>query len=93
MKKLMIISMMILGTVAFARGGSVDSDRDFSNRDFEFNERRDIVEPMKENIDRMSRFTPAEWAMDKEKTEENLKKYEDFHRDLERSDMGENSQR
>ena len=63
MKKLLILTMVILGTVSFAR-------------DFEYNEKRDIVKPMEENIDRLSRFTPQEWQMDKEATEMNFKKYE-----------------
>lgn len=80
MKKLLILSMVILGTVSFAR-------------DFEYNEKRDIVKPMEENIDRLSRFTPQEWQMDREATEMNFEKYEDFHRELDRVDKGENSER
>jgi len=80
MKKLLILSMVILGTVSFAR-------------DFTYNAKRDIVEPMEENIERLSRFTPQEWQMDKEATEMNIEKYEDFHRELDRADKGENSER
>lgn len=93
MKKLLIISMIILGTVSFARGGSEGEDRQGSFRDYEFNERRDIIEPMEENLERMSRFSPMEWEADKEVTEENFEKYAEFHKDLERSDMGEDSER
>ncbi len=80
MKKLLLLTMLILGVTSFAR-------------DFEYNEKRDIVKPMEENIDRLSRFTPQEWQMDKEATEMNFKKYEDFHKELERTDKGEESER
>jgi len=93
MKKLLILTMIILGTVSFARGGSPTEDREGSFRDYEYNERRDIVEPMEENLDRLSRFSPLEWQESNEVTEENFKKYEDFHKDLARSDQGENSER
>jgi len=48
---------------------------------------------MEENLDRLSRFTPQEWQMDKEATEMNIKKYEDFHKELDRADKGEESER
>ena len=72
--------MIILGTVSFAR-------------DYEFNEKRDIAEPVEEQVERLSRYTPLEWQMDKEITEENFEKYADFHKELARSDQGENSER
>lgn len=95
MKKLILLTLIILGTVSFARGGSSNnSDNNFfSGRDFEYNEKRDIVEPMEQNIDRLSRLSPYEFELDKIAAEENMKKYEDFHNELDRMDMGEESQR
>ena len=72
--------MVILGVTSFAR-------------DFEYNEKRDVVKPMEENVERLSRFTPQEWQMDKEATEMNIKKYEDFHKELDRADKCEESER
>ena len=72
--------MVVLSCLSFAR-------------DYERNEMRDIVKPMEGNIDRLSRFTPQEWQLDKEEAEINFKKYENFHKDLERSGKGEESKR
>lgn len=95
MKKLILLTLIVLGTVSFARGGS---GRDTfgpgdSLRDYEYNEKRDIVIPMEENIERLSRFTPYELEIENIAAEENIAKYPEFHRDLDRSDMGENSER
>ena len=79
MKKLMIM-MVVLGSVAFGR-------------DLTYNEKRDIINPMEETIDRMSRFTPMELELADTLRDENIKKYPEFHRDLGRSDQGENSER
>jgi len=93
MKKLLVVSMIILGTVSFARGGSEAEGSQGSFRDYEFNERRDIVEPMEESLDRLSRFSSVEWESSKEATEENFEKYADFHKDLALSDRAEDSEK
>lgn len=98
MKKLILLTLIVLGTVSFARGGSGrDSFGDVgpgdSLRDYEYNERRDIVIPMEENVERLSRFSPYELEIEMIAAEENIEKYPEFHRDLDRSDMGENSDR
>ena len=80
MKKLMLLSMIVLSSIGFAR-------------DYEYNEKRDIVIPMEESIDRMSRFSSMDLKIEQVKAEENIAKYADFHRELDRSDMGENSER
>lgn len=80
MKKILLLMMVILGVTSFAR-------------DFEYNEKRDIVKPVEEQVERLSRFTPQEWQLEKEETEKNFEKYEDFHRELDRADRGEESQR
>lgn len=98
MKKLILLTLIVLGTVSFARGGS--GRETFGNigpgdslRDYEYNEKRDIVIPMEENIERLSRFSPYELEIENIAAEQNIAKYPDFHRDLDRSDMGENSER
>ncbi len=80
MKKLILLSLIVLGTVSFAR-------------DYTFNERRDIVKPIEENVERMSRFTPDEWMNLDMETTENFVKYEYFHWELDRMDKGENTNR
>ena len=80
MKKLILLSLIVLGTVSFSR-------------DYTFNERRDIVKPIEENVERMSRFTPDEWMNLDMETTENVVKYEYFHWELDRMDKGENTNR
>ncbi len=76
MKKLLLVSMLVLGGISsFARDNT-------------YNERRDIVKPVEENIDKMSRYTHEEWQQDKELTKENIQKYSEFHRELEEMDRG-----
>ena len=48
---------------------------------------------MEENIERMSRMNGAELMFETETVNENFKKYEKFHKYLENSDHGENSER
>ncbi len=80
MKKLLLVGILVLSGLSFAR-------------DFTYNERRDIINPIEENVDRMSRFTPDEWMNLEMETAENLVKYDYFHWELDRMDKGENTQR
>lgn len=80
MKKLMLLAFIVLSIGSFAR-------------DYDTNEKRDIIYPMFENSGRMSRFSDSELELEIAATNRNIEKYADFHRDLERSHMGENSKR
>ncbi len=80
MKTLILILMTTLITLSFAR-------------DYEYNERRDIVKPMEEQWEKLKKLTPEEWAIEKELMRINIEKYKDFHWELDRSDKGENSER
>lgn len=80
MKALILILMTTLTSVTFAR-------------DYEYNERRDIVKPMEEQWERLKKLTPEEWAIEKELMRLNIEKYKKFHWELDRSDKGENSER
>jgi len=62
-------------------------------RDYEYNERRDIVIPMEEQWKKLKELTSEEWEVEKELMRINMEKYRDFHWELERSDRGENSER
>lgn len=62
-------------------------------RDYEYNERRDIVNPMEEQWKKLKELTSEEWEIEKELMRINMEKYRDFHWELERSDRGENSER
>lgn len=62
-------------------------------RDYEYNERRDIVIPMNEQWERIQNMTPEEWEEEKRIRDENMERYARFHWELERSDKGENSER
>ena len=62
-------------------------------RDYEYNERRDIVIPMEEQWEKLKKLSPEEWAIEKELMRINMERYKKFHWELERSDKGENSER
>lgn len=64
-----------------------------SGRDYEYNERRDILIPMMEQWERYKNMTPEERREENRIRDENMKKYSEFHWELERSDRGENSER
>lgn len=80
MKTTIFILMTILTSFSFGR-------------DYEYNERRDIVKPMEEQWEKLKKLTPEEWAIEKELMRLNIEKYKDFHWELDRSDKGENSER
>ena len=67
--------MMVVGAVSYGR-------------DFEHNERKDIVKVSSEQVERMSRFTEDEWNLERSITEENFENYMEFHKDLEAMDRG-----
>jgi len=75
MKKMLLVGMLVVSGLSFGR-------------DYEYNEKRDIVKPVQEQQERLNRYSPLEWQMDKEVTEKNFEKYSEFHRDLERMDRG-----
>jgi len=75
MKKLLLITMMVVGAVSYGR-------------DFEYNERRDVVEVSNEQVERMSRFTEAEWNLERSVAKENFENYIEFHKELETMDRG-----
>jgi len=77
MKILMTLMILSLSVSAFAR-------------DNDYNERRDIVKPLEENLERLNREGSKEWNIESEK---NFKNYADFHRELERSERGKESER
>lgn len=85
--------LLILSSLTLARGGSETSDRGHSSRDYEYNEMRDIVIPMMEQWERYKNMTPEEREEENRLRDENIAKYPEFHRDLDRSDMGEDSER
>lgn len=78
MKKLLLIAMMVVGAVSYGR-------------DFDHNERRDIVAVGNEQIERMSRFTEAQWNLERSIAEKNFETYMDFHKELETMDRGHES--
>ncbi len=80
MKTLIFILMTVLAFSVFGR-------------DYEYNERRDILIPMEEQWNKLKEMTPEEWAIEKELMRLNIEKYKKFHWELERSDKGENSER
>ena len=80
MKTTVLILMTILTSFSFGR-------------DYEYNERRDIVIPMEEQWEKLKKLTPEEWAIEKELMRINMERYKKFHWELERSDKGENSER
>jgi len=80
MKCLIIITFLIAASLSSAR-------------DYEYNEMRDIVIPMMEQWERYKNMTPEERREENRLRDENMKKYSEFHRELERSDRGENSER
>jgi len=64
-------------------------------RDYEYRGRRELEEVGRENKEyqeRMSKLAPEEYSIAKENLEkergENIKKYSDFHRELENMDRG-----
>ncbi|GLI58242.1 hypothetical protein PM10SUCC1_37560 [Propionigenium maris DSM 9537] len=64
-------------------------------RDYEYRGRRELEEVGRENREyqeRMSKLTPEEYSIAREKLEsereENIKKYSDFHRELDDMDRG-----
>lgn len=76
MKKVLLMAMMVVGAVSYGR-------------DFDHNEKRDIVDVNRAQIERMSRFTDAEWSNEKSEIEANFVKYADFHMELDTMDRGE----
>jgi len=76
MKKVLLMAMMVVGAVSYGR-------------DFEHNEKRDIVDVNRAQVERMSRFTDAEWSNEKSEIEANFTRYEDFHMELDTMDRGE----
>jgi len=78
MKKLLLVTMMVVGAVSYGR-------------DFDHNERRDIVKVSSEQVERMSRFTEAEWNLERSVAKENFENYMDFHKELETMDRGQES--
>jgi len=76
MKKLLLVSMLVLGSLSsFARDNT-------------YNERRDIVKPVEQNMDKMSRYSHEEWEQDIEVTRGNIQNYSEFHRELDTMDRG-----
>ncbi len=76
MKKLLLMLMMVVGAVSFGR-------------DFDHNEKRDIVDVNRAQIERLSRYTDADWSSDKAEIEANFTRYADFHSELDTMDRGE----
>jgi len=75
MKRMLLVGMLVVSGLSFGR-------------DYEYNEKRDIVKPVQEQQERLNRYSSLDWEMDKEVTENNLETYSEFHRDLERMDRG-----
>ena len=75
MKKLLLVAMVVVGAISYGR-------------DFEHNERRDILEVSSEQVERMSRFTEEEWNLERSVAKENLENYMEFHKELETMDRG-----
>lgn len=75
-----MMAVLMIGILAFGR-------------DCESNESRDTVKPIENQQERLSRYTPVEWRLDKEITRENFERYTEFHRELASSDQDENSNR
>jgi len=75
MKKLLLVAMVVVGAISYGR-------------DFEHNERRDILEVSSEQVERMSRFTEEEWNLERSVAKENLENYMEFHKELEAMDRG-----
>lgn len=76
MKKMILLGILTLGINSLGR-------------DYDFNERRDIIIPIIENTERMSRFTPEEMDIEAAAAEENIDRYQDFHEALDRAHMSE----
>ncbi len=76
MKKLLLVAMMVVGAVSFGR-------------DFDHNEKRDIVDVNRVQVERMSRYTDADWSSGRAEIEANFTRYADFHRELDNMDRGE----
>ena len=75
MKKVLLIALVVVGAVSYGR-------------DFDRNERRDIVAVGYEQAEKMNRLTEAEWNLEGSIWEENFKNYRDFHKELETMDKG-----
>ena len=80
MKKLLLVGMLVLSGLSFAR-------------DYTHNEKRDIVAPMEEMQERASRLSQDQFNLEGASIEANIEKYSGFHSDLDNMDRGENSQR
>ena len=80
MKKLMLLAFLVLSIGLFAR-------------DYDTNEKRDIIDPIIANSERMNRFSDNELELEITAANINIERYTEFHRDLERSHIGENSER
>lgn len=93
MKRLIIFILLIVGSITFARGGSSGPGREDSFRDHEYNEMRDIVIPMMEQWERYKNMTPEERMEENRLRDENMAKYPEFHEELERATIGEESMR
>ncbi|GLI54941.1 hypothetical protein PM10SUCC1_04560 [Propionigenium maris DSM 9537] len=76
MKKVLLMLMMVVGAVSFGR-------------DFDYNEKRDIVDVNRAQVERLSRYTDTDWSSDKAEIEANFTRYADFHRELDTMDRGE----
>jgi len=76
MKKVLLMAMMVVGAVSYGR-------------DFDHNEKRDTVSVNNMQVERMSRFTDAEWSLEKSEIEANFVRYADFHSELDTQDRGE----
>ncbi len=82
MKKLILAGLLVVTITSLGR-------------DYEYRGRRELEEvgrEKKEYQERMSKLAPEEYSIAKEKVErerkENIKKYSDFHRELENMDRG-----
>ena len=75
MKKILLVAMMVVSAVSFGR-------------DYEFNERRDIVEINQSQIERLSRLTEVEWDSEKAAAKANYERYASFHHELDTMDRG-----
>jgi len=75
MKKMLLVGVLVVSGLSFGR-------------DYEYNEKRDIVKPVQEQQERLNRYSTLEWQMDKEVTEKNFETYSEFHRELDNMDRG-----
>ena len=75
MKKILLIGMLVISGLSFAK-------------DYTYNEMRDIVLPAQEQYVRLSRESSQEWLQDKKVAEKNFEVYSQFHNDLAKLDTG-----